>query len=182
MKLNAKLRAGLLIVAMAATLGAVRWADKLGDADAANARGVANSQPRDRQAKQSVTKNVSGLDLERLQRGRDGDPDSDPFGPRSFRPPPPKPKPMAMQGANGEFAQAPPPPPPQAPPLPFAYMGKLAEDRNTTVFLTAGDRNLVVKPGDVIDNTYRLEEVTDSAVVLTYLPMNQRQQLAIGVQ
>jgi hypothetical protein len=60
------------------------------------------------------------------------------------------------------------------------YMGRLAEDQSTTVFLIAGDRNLVVKPGDVIDNTYKVEQVTDSAVVLTYLPMNQRQTLAIG--
>ena len=59
-------------------------------------------------------------------------------------------------------------------------MGRLAEDQSTTVFLTAGDRNLVVKPGDVIDNTYKVEQVTDSAVVLTYLPMNQRQTLATG--
>jgi hypothetical protein len=39
---------------------------------------------------------------------------------------------------------------------------------------------LVVKPGDLIDNTYKVEEVTDSSVVLTYLPMKQRQTLAIG--
>ncbi len=61
-------------------------------------------------------------------------------------------------------------------------MGKLAEDQSTTVFLISGDRNLVVKLGDVIDNTYRLDEVTDSTVVLTYLPINQRQSLPIGVQ
>ena len=34
--------------------------------------------------------------------------------------------------------------------------------------------------GDTIDNTYKLEEVGDSAIVLTYLPMNQRQTLPIG--
>jgi hypothetical protein len=179
MTISPKLRIGLLIGAVIATLGAMRWADKLGDADAVHSRGVADSQPSDRQSKQTAPRNLSGLDLERLQRGRDEDPDSDPFGPRSFRPPPPKPSKSAMQGGGAEFQAA--PPPPQAPPLPFAYLGKLAEEQNTTVFLVAGDRNLVVKPGDLIDNTYRLEEVTDSDVVLTYLPMNQRQRLAIGV-
>jgi len=59
-------------------------------------------------------------------------------------------------------------------------MGRLNEEQSTTVFLSAGDRNLVVKPGDVIDSTYKVEQVTDSAVVLTYLPMNQQQSLAIG--
>jgi len=178
MTINPKLRIGLLIGAVVATLGAMRWADKLGDADAARSGGVADLQPRDRQAKQTAPRNLSGLDLERLQRGRDEDPDSDPFGPRSFQPPPPKPSKSAMQGGGAESQAA---PPPQAPPLPFAYMGKLAEEQTTTVFLVAGDRNLVVKAGDLIDNTYRLEEVTDSAVVLTYLPMNQQQRLAIGV-
>ncbi len=43
-----------------------------------------------------------------------------------------------------------------------------------------GERNLVLKPGDVIDNIYKLEEVNDSAVVLTYLPLSQRQTLSIG--
>jgi hypothetical protein len=66
-----------------------------------------------------------------------------------------------------------------APPLPFVYMGRLAE-QNTTAFLVMGDRNLVVKPGDVNDNTYKIEEVGESAMVLTYLPMNQRQTLPIG--
>ena len=39
-------------------------------------------------------------------------------------------------------------------------MGKLAEGEDTTVFLAMGDRNLVVSTGDVIDNKYRVEEVT----------------------
>jgi len=61
-------------------------------------------------------------------------------------------------------------------------MGHLSEGADTTVFLTSGERNLVVKPGDVIDNTYKLEEVNDRALVLTYLPLSQRQTLPIGAQ
>jgi hypothetical protein len=50
------------------------------------------------------------------------------------------------------------------------------------VFLTTGDRNLVVRPGDVIDNNYRLEEVTDTTVVLTYLPLTVKQTIPIGAK
>jgi hypothetical protein len=99
---------------------------------------------------------------------------------RDFRPAPPAlRRPIARPAAEVE---PPPPPPPQAPPLPFSYMGKLAEGNTTTVFLTTGDRNLVVRPGDVIDNNYRLEEVTDTTVVLTYLPLTVKQTIPIGAK
>jgi|SRR6478672_3066504 len=180
MRIPPKVRAGLLIVGLATTLGLVRWADNLPDTGDAAARGV-DTKPRAHSERQPSTAQTAALDLERLQRGPQQEPESDPFGTRDFRPPPP-PKPKNAAGAlpNVALAPPPPPPPPQAPPLPFVYMGRLSEDESTTVFLTAGDRNLVVKPGDVIDNTYKVEQVTDAAVVLTYLPMNQRQTLAIG--
>lgn len=181
MRIPPKLRAALLIVGLGATLAAVRWADSLPDVGGASAGAIAE-RPRERSSRQQQpAAQPSALDLQRLQRGPQQDPESDPFGTRDFRPPPP-PKPKALPGQlnTAGLPPPPPPPPPQAPPLPFVYMGRLDEDQNMTVFLTAGDRNLVVKPGDVIDNTYKIEQVTDSAVVLTYLPMNQQQTLAIG--
>jgi hypothetical protein len=73
-----------------------------------------------------------------------------------------------------------PPLPPVAPPVPYTFIGRLSEADRTTVFLAAGDRNLVVKPGDVIDNNYRVDAVTDDAVSLTYLPLNVKQILSTG--
>jgi len=179
MRIPAKLRIGLVIGALALTLVAVRWADTLTDVPEASANGVAEPVKRARPVADNTTaQHAPALDLKKLQRPRALDPDGDPFGPRSFKPAPPKITPQAAQAALA--AAAPPPPPPQAPPLPFVYMGRLSEDSSSTVFLTLGDRNLVVKPGDTIDNTYKLEEVGDSAIVLTYLPMNQRQTLPIG--
>jgi hypothetical protein len=179
MRISPKLRIGLVIGALALTLVAVRWADTLTDVPEASANGVAEPVKRARPVADNTTaQHAPALDLKKLQRPRTLDPDGDPFGPRSFKPPPPK---ITPQGAQGALAvAAPPPPPPQAPPLPFVYMGRLSEDSSSTVFLTLGDRNLVVKPGDTIDNTYKLEEVGDTAIVLTYLPMNQRQTLPIG--
>ena len=179
MRIPPKLRVALLIVGLGATLAAVRWADSLPDVGGASAGAIAE-RPRERASRQQQAAQPSALDLQRLQRGPQQDPESDPFGTRDFRPPPP-PKPKAVPGQLTAGGLAPPPPPPpQAPPLPFVYMGRLNEEQSTTVFLSAGDRNLVVKPGDVIDSTYKVEQVTDSAVVLTYLPMNQQQSLAIG--
>jgi hypothetical protein len=177
MKVNTKLRAALLIGALGLTLAAVRWADKLTDMTEAAAGAVAEPTPRARADSKPATaaEQTPPLDLSKLRRGPVAEPDSDAFGPRSFRPAPAK-----VKGTPAPAALAAPPPPPQAPPLPFAYIGRLAEDRDITVFLAMGERNLVVKPGDVIDNTYKLEEVSDSAVVLTYLPLSQRQKLSIG--
>ncbi len=120
------------------------------------------------------------LDLERLRRGPSARSDRRPVCAARL------PAAAARGEASDRVARggggAAPPPPPQAPPLPFAYLGKLAEGDNTTVFLSMGDRNLVVRTGDVIDNNYRVEEVTDAAVVLTYLPLTMKQTLPIGAK
>ena len=179
MRVSPKLRVGLLIGALALTLVAVRWADTLTEVPEASAGAVAEPVPRARSAAPAApAQRAPALDLQKLQRQRALDPNGDPFGPRSFRPAPPKVKTPAQQA--GLEAPVPPPPPPQAPPLPFSYMGRLSEDADTTVFLAFGDRNLVVKPGDVIDNMYKLEEVSENTLVLTYLPLSQRQTLPIG--
>ena len=180
MTVNPKLRAGLLIGATALTLAAVRWADQLTDMPEASAGAVADSTPRpaaDSKAR-VAPEQAPALDLGKLRRRPTTEPDSDAFGPRSFRPAPPKaPKGTA---ASAAAMTAPPPPPPQAPPLPFSYVGRLVEESDTTVFLASGERNLIVKPGEVIDNTYKVEEVSERAVVLTYLPLSQRQTLPTG--
>jgi len=178
MRVDPKVRAALLISALALTVAAVRWADKLTDMTEASAGAVAEAVPRVKADSKpaTATEPAPPLDLTKLRRRPVAEPDSEAFGPRSFKPAPPKVKATPVAAAP----VAPLPPPPQAPPLPFAYIGRLAEDRDITVFLAMGERNLVVKPGDVIDNTYKLEEVSDSALVLTYLPLSQRQTLSIG--
>jgi len=180
MKVDPKLRVGLLIGAAALTLAAVRWADELTDIPEASAGAVADSTPRpaaDSKAR-VAPEQAPALDLGKLRRKPSMEPDSEAFGARNFRPAPPKaPKGTA---ASAAAMAAPPAPPPQAPPLPFSYVGRLVEDSDTTVFLALGERNLIVKPGEVIDNTYKVEEVSERAVVLTYLPLSQRQTLPTG--
>lgn len=71
-----------------------------------------------------------------------------------------------------------PPPPPQAPPLPFRYLGKMMEDGRTTAFIVSGERNLIVREGDTVQDAYRVERIDDQAMTFTYLPLKQSQVLS----
>jgi hypothetical protein len=186
MALSARLRYAVLAVALAATGGSVYWANSLpqGDEDdsglVAPARERSGSQRSARVPAEQGEPRAGDLDLKRLQREPGTDPSADLFGPRDFTPAPPVRKPIAQQAAAVPVETLAPPPPPPPPPVPFSYIGRLAEGAQTTVFLAAGDRNLVVKAGDVIDNTYKVEEIGQSTLVLTYLPSNVRQTMPIG--
>jgi len=91
------------------------------------------------------------------------------FGRQDWTPPPPPPAP------------APPPPPPSAPPLPFTFIGKSVADGAWEVYLARGDRTYVVRDKALIDGTYRVDAIAPPVLTLTYLPLNQVQQLNIGV-
>jgi hypothetical protein len=101
---------------------------------------------------------------------------SDPFAPKGWTPPPPpppKPEPAPPP---------PPPPPPTAPPVPFKYIGQI-EDKGAkpAAFITKGDALLVVHVGDMLENnTYRVESFSAGQVIITYLPLQQRQTIAIS--
>ena len=70
-----------------------------------------------------------------------------------------------------------PPPQPVAPPLPFQYVGQIKGREGPTVLLSRGEESFSVKPGEPIDNDYRLESMTDEALTIVYLPLNERQTL-----
>lgn len=93
------------------------------------------------------------------------------FQSQNWTPPPPK---MAV-------AAAPPPPPPMAPPLPFVYLGKVAADGAWEVFLSRADKTYIVRAHTVIDGAYKVVTIAPPVMTLTYLPLNQVQQLNIGV-
>jgi hypothetical protein len=97
---------------------------------------------------------------------------ADVFGRRDWNPPPPPP-PAAER--------PPPPPPPQAPPVPFTYIGKAVTQGNWEVYLARGDQTYIVRNQMVIDGTYRVDAIAPPVLKLTYLPLNQVQQINIGV-
>jgi hypothetical protein len=72
------------------------------------------------------------------------------------------------------------PEPPRAPPLPFQFFGRMVDNGATVVFLNRNDDVFAVKEGDTIGSSYRVEEINGSEIVITYLPLKQRQKLPIG--
>src|SRR5471032_319296 len=93
---------------------------------------------------------------------------------QNWNPPPPK-----ISAAAAAAAAA--PPPPMAPPMPFTFIGKAASDGAWEVFLARGDKTYVVRAKMVIDGAYRVDSIAPPFMSLTYLPLNQVQQLNIGV-
>jgi hypothetical protein len=106
------------------------------------------------------------LRLERLERRKFSAQAGDLFRSQSWAPPPPP-------RSEAEKNQPPPPPP-----LQFKYLGKIIEGEETQVFLALADRNYIVKPGENINSQYRLDEVNDHGLSVTYLPLNAKQVLA----
>ncbi|PTQ87803.1 hypothetical protein [Nitrosomonas ureae] len=74
------------------------------------------------------------------------------------------------------------PPAPTAPPLQFKYAGKAIADNETWVFLSQSGENLITKIGGKINDTYRLDSINDTAITMTYLPLNIKQTLTINNQ
>ncbi len=103
---------------------------------------------------------------------------NDPFPPKSWEvpaaPPPPAPPPVT---------RAPESAPPVAPPLPFAYAGKLEQAPGQwTIYLTRGNDSFALSKGDTFDNVYRLVEVDAGKLVIEYLPLSTKQTLPIGTE
>ena len=90
-------------------------------------------------------------------------------------PPPPPPPPSAPTAASLA------PTVPTAPPLPFQYIGSFKPDGGAQVFfLMQGDRVYDVRAGDTLDNTYSVDGFNGSQLLLTYKPLNIKQQLSVG--
>ena len=101
----------------------------------------------------------------------DGAPAGGVFGTQDWNPPP------VVQ----QEAPPPPPPPPSAPPLPFTFIGKAVSDGAVEVYLARSGTTYIVRENMVIDGTYRVDDISPPTLKLTYLPLNQAQQINIGV-
>ncbi|MDD1964343.1 hypothetical protein ACIPO9_11480 [Pseudomonas sp. NPDC090203] len=69
---------------------------------------------------------------------------------------------------------------PTAPPLPFQFIGKLEDSQQLQVFLQNGERLYVVRAGDVIDETYKIDRISATEMSLVYLPLKFAQTLSVG--
>lgn len=166
MKTSDRLRHSLLLAALVATVAAANW---VGNEEATALLPV--SQPVAQTAELRVppptaaTAVTEPVEVEKLQQRSVSREFGDMFPSRSWQPPPSPPAKSA---------------PPRAPPLPFAFLGRMVEDGKTVVFLTRQDQVFTVTAGDTVAGNYRIEEVGTETVVITYLPLQERQVLNIG--
>jgi len=89
---------------------------------------------------------------------------------------------MAEARPGGVQPASPPPPPPapQAPDLPFRYIGSQEAGGSRVLFFAQQQETHIVKVGDVIAGSWRLDEVSHAAAVFTYVPFGQRKSLSLG--
>jgi hypothetical protein len=172
MKAGTRQRWIVLVVLLTLTLTAAAWVrDSDKSAPVADVVEAPARAARPARAAAPAPAAAERVALDRLQSHRLELNRANPFETRSWKPPVVR---------NAAPAVAAPPPTPTAPPLPFVYLGKLVSEEQDAVFLVMGERNLVVHRGDVIDSTYRVDNLAETKVVLTHLPTGLRQTLMIG--
>ena len=64
--------------------------------------------------------------------------------------------------------------------MPFSFVGMLGDQAKPTAFLARNEALLLVTAGDTLDGTYHVDTVSAREIVLTYLPLNQRQSISIS--
>jgi hypothetical protein len=173
MKIGARQRWFVLLTLLMLALSAAAWVREGGKAADADVPETTSRQARTAYAAPARTgQSADRVHLEKLRGRAAADYADDAFAPRSWR----KPAPKAPAAANAVVVA----PPPVAPPLPFAYMGKLLSEDLRAVFLTQGERTLIVHEGDEIDAIYRVDKLSDAGLTLTHLPTGIQQNLLIG--
>jgi len=165
------LRRWLLASALVATVAAAGWVGSKEQNGIGAANGSDGAERAEAPRRQPAPANPAAgpaIDMEKLSQRPVARSFGEMFHSRNWQPPPPSP-------AAGRAAEA-----PRAPPLPFRFFGRLVEDGKTIVFLDRQDEIYAAKAGDTIAGSYRVEEINGTEVVLTYLPLKQRQRLPIS--
>jgi hypothetical protein len=73
-----------------------------------------------------------------------------------------------------------PPPAPVAPPMPYRVAGQVVHNGPPRVVLAREDRVFFVREGDMLEGGYRVESIKSDAVTLVYMPLDERQTLAVA--
>jgi hypothetical protein len=133
-----------------------------------------NATSRSRSTEEAGKAASAELDLAALARPRRTGASRDPFAA----------DPWAAAPAP-KIAPPPPPPPTVAPPaqraptLPGTFLGRMVDGKRLVVFLDRQQGVLTLQAGDVIDNTYKIEAITQTEVRLLYLPSGEKQAIAL---
>jgi hypothetical protein len=99
-------------------------------------------------------------------------------------PVPSEPKPARKPVKAASAPPPPPPPAPVAPPLPFVAVGAIEGAQVTggqpMAFVRQHDQLLVLRTGDIVGQSYKVDSVTAQRIEFIYLPLMQRQTLALS--
>ncbi len=115
---------------------------------------------------------LSGLKLSKLSRAVIAEPKHNPFVSKSWFVPPMNAHVVSIPKKVDR---------PAAPSLPFNYMGRIQEEGGrVVVFLTQDSNAYAVGEGDDINDSYRLESVSPTRLVLVYLPLNTKHTLNVS--
>lgn len=159
-------RITLLLLAAAAALAALAGGVPAGDAPAVPVQ--ARPEPGARPVERSAAGGATGIEAPgRAFQVRPVPEAQDAFQPRNWLPPAPGPRPTPVAR-------------PMAPPLPFAYLGRIEDDGAITVYLRRGEDVILARQKTAIDSAYLLEEVFADRLVFTYVPLQQQQVLSLG--
>jgi hypothetical protein len=119
---------------------------------------------KERAPQQAVAAADDDIDLERLRRGEAQLPRNDPFaGMRSAEP-------KQVAAVPSEPAK------PTAPTLPFQYIGKWSRGEKGEVLVMRDQELLAIAPGQKIGE-YRVDQISESKISFTYLPLKAKQSL-----
>jgi hypothetical protein len=90
------------------------------------------------------------------------------FGIKDWNPPPPpvRHKPL-------------PPAAPTAPPFPYTVAGSVADANGLMIVFNRQKQDFVLRIGDVLEQTYRVEAIDPQSVTVTYLPLGLTQVVPI---
>jgi hypothetical protein len=132
-----------------------------------------SGEPRASRERSEPAAKEARLVLARISREPLDTVEADIFAARSWQPAPPPPPPSRPAAAVDAR--------PTAPALPFAYAGQLGDPQTgkLIIYLTRSDTVYTVSAGDVIDESYRIEAITDRQITFVYLPMKAQQTLTI---
>lgn len=167
----------MLVLALVATLLAVYFAPAKDDAvvqvaerpavSDAMSRPVPVPAPMQSEGRRSAgAAEVLGL---RSRDDLDGD-DSNLFASLSWEPPPATRVEAPPPAASEPVA-------PRAPPAPLQLLGRYQEGDRTAMFATFNGDSVVLWPGENINPEWRVDAIEAGQVVLTYLPLGQKQSL-----
>ena len=67
---------------------------------------------------------------------------------------------------------------PAAPPLPFQYIGKWTQGGKTETLVTRDDELVSIDPAEKLGD-YRVDQIGDSSISFTYLPLKMKQTLEL---